>query len=103
MMIKEKMKAHYAAIRERGLINPDTTIHDFMEKLEEEYIELRNEYAEMNWQNIDEPTKQFIQEATDLVMVILNMFEHYNIDFEKELVANLLIQESRPKRKKENV
>jgi phosphoribosyl-ATP pyrophosphohydrolase len=100
-MVNEKLKAHYKAIWERGLIHPGTTVHEFMEKLEEEYHEVRNEYAEMNWQNIDEPTKQFIQEATDLVMVVLNMFEHYNIDFEKELVANLLVQESRPKRKKE--
>ena len=100
-MVKEKIAAHYRAIWERGLIHPGTTVHEFMEKLEEEYHELRNEYAEMNWQNVDEPTKQFIQEATDLVMVILNMFEHYNIDFEKELIENLLVQESGPKKKEE--
>jgi len=100
-MVKEKIAAHYRAIWERGLIHPGTTVHEFMEKLEEEYHELRNEYAEMNWQNVDEPTKQFIQEATDLVMVILNMFEHYNIDFEKELIENLLVQENSPKKKEE--
>ena len=98
-MINEKIKAHYSAIWERGLIHPGTTVHEFMEKLEEEYHEVRNEYAEMNWQNVDRPTKQFIQEATDLVMVVLNMFEHYDIDFEKQLISNLLVQENRPKKK----
>ena len=86
---------HYEAIRARGLISHNTNIHDFIDKLEEEYHEVRSEYAQMNLDEITIPTSEMIQESIDLAMVIIDMFQHYGIDFEKELKENISIQKNR--------
>lgn len=91
----KQFKDHYEAIRARGLISYDTNIHDFMDKLNEEYYEVRSEYAQMNLEENTIPTSEMIQESIDLVMVVVNMFQHYGIDFKKELNKNISIQENR--------
>ena len=86
---------HYEAIKARGLIHTGTNIHDFISKLEEEYYEFRSEYAQMNLEEITTPSKEMIQESVDLVMVILDMFQHYDIDFKAELSENIKLQQGR--------
>jgi acyl carrier protein len=93
--MKPLLTEHYEAIKARGLIHPGTSIHDFISKLEEEYYEFRSEYAQMNLEDITTPSKEMIQESVDLVMVIMDMFQHYGIDFKEELSENIKRQQSR--------
>lgn len=92
--MKTDLLNHYKLIKLRGLISPDTPMTAFMDKLNEEYEELWNAYADDIRDNTC-PSNAFIQEGVDLVMVVLNMFQHYGIDFEEELKKNIKTQESR--------
>lgn len=92
--MKDLLLRHYIAIKQRGLISSDTSLDQFMDKLEEEYIELRSEYANY-FDEQRNPDGDFIHEAIDVVMVILNMLQHYDVDFIDELKHNVKYQESR--------
>lgn len=92
--MKTLLLNHYKLIKKRGLIHPGTNVDDFMDKIKEEYYELWNAYAE-DVDSVTIPSDDFMHEATDLVMVILNMMQHYNIDFQDQLKKNIKIQEGR--------
>ena len=92
--MKNLLRLHYIAIKKRGLISAETTLDQFLMKLEEEYIEVQNAYADdCNEHRI--PSSDLIYEMTDMIMVALNCFQHYGIDFEKQLRINLKRQEQR--------
>ena len=92
--MKNLLKLHYIAIKKRGLISSKTFFYQFMEKLEEEYIEVGKAYTNDRVEG-KLPSNDLIYEMTDLVMVVLNCFQHYDIDFEEQLRINLNKQESR--------
>jgi len=85
--MKKLFKQHYQAIVDRGLINSETGIYDFFDKIVEEMQELANAIFE------DSENKN--QELIDLMMVCVNLAEWIGIDIEKELIENIKIQEKR--------
>ena len=92
--MKNLLHNHYALIKKRGLITDKTTLGEFMKKMSEEYHEAYESWADdCFWAIV--PSDSFIYECTDLVMVVMNMFQHYGIDFEDELKKNIKKQESR--------
>ena len=92
--MKHLILQHYTAIKNRGLITPITTFDQFMEKLHEEYMEVNNAYADCVANN-QCPSDELIYELTDLVMVVANCFQHYNIDLAKQIAKNCKVQEDR--------
>jgi len=93
--MKNIYKEHYRVICERGMITPTTTSHEFMIKLEEEYEELLNEYADDLHMNKRFPSREFIQEGVDVMMVIANMLTHLGISVEGEIRKNIETQKQR--------
>lgn len=92
--MKTLLLNHYKLIKRRGLITPETPLSAFMDKMDEEYGEFWNAYAD-DIKADQDPSSEFIQEGVDLVMVILNLFQHYGVDFEEELKKNIHVQEGR--------
>ncbi len=92
--MKNLIHLHFLAIKNRGLISPETTLDQFLMKLEEEYTEVQNAYAD-DCVNQKLPSSDLIYEMTDLVMVVLNCFQHYGVDFEEQLRINIKRQEQR--------
>jgi len=88
--MKELIKRHYDAIVRRGLINPDTSLDEFREKLREEIEEmwLDDKYEDVVDGNM-------AQEAMDVVGVIFNMLIHCGFDIEAEFKYNVEHQEAR--------
>lgn len=95
--MKNLLHNHYLLTQKRGLITPETTFDQFVAKIDEEYLELCNEYSDIARDGFSVPSQSFINECTDLVMVVMNMFQHYDVDFEDQLKANIKVQESRVK------
>ena len=86
--MKNLFERHYQAIVKRGLINDDTNLDDFLDKLDEEVFELK--------ESIDFwVTEKFKQESIDCICVLTNMLQHYGVDIESELIKNIEIQEKR--------
>jgi len=79
--MKELIESNYASIIKRGLITDKTTLNDFLNKLDEEV----NEFKEDN-----RP-----YELADIILVCLNIARHYNIDIEKELIKKIQINNLR--------
>lgn len=92
--MKTLLLQHYIAIKKRGLISVETTLDQFLMKLEEEYIEVGNAYADDCLER-KLPSSDLVYEMTDLVMVVLNCFQHYGIDIEEQLRINIKRQEQR--------
>ena len=93
--MKNIYKEHYRIICERGLITPTTTSHEFIIKLDEEYHECLNEYADDLHMNKRFPSREFIQESVDVMMVIANMLTHLGLNVEKEIRTNIETQKQR--------
>jgi len=93
--MKNLLHNHYVLIQKRGLISNETTLHDFMDKLEEEYLEVMNAYADLVSIGQSRPDANLKAELTDLVMVVMNCFERLGIDFRDELKRNIQVQEGR--------
>ena len=74
--MKDIINSNYEVTVKRGCIKPDTTIHEFLDKLYEEVHELRDEIELRNTIN---------HELSDVILVCLNMAKHFNIDIESEL------------------
>jgi NTP pyrophosphatase (non-canonical NTP hydrolase) len=91
--MKELFKRHYEAIKKRGLINQDTTYHDFFEKITEEMQELSEAVYKEDLSSIN-------QEAIDLMMVCVNLCQFIGFDIEFELCKNIETQESRCQQEK---
>ena len=80
------IKYHYELITHRGLITPDTTIQEFIDKITEEYTELLESFDGEDFSK---------QEAVDLVMVCLHLLRHQGVDIEDQIKKNIKIQERR--------
>ena len=80
---------HYHATGKRGMIRPQTSLHDFMDKIEEEFYETRNACTNFGLSG------EMIQESVDLCATVINMLKFYNYDFIEEYRKNVEYQESR--------
>jgi NTP pyrophosphatase (non-canonical NTP hydrolase) len=78
---------NYKSIVKRGLINSDTTLKDFIIKIEEELDELWQHY------NLTETLDPY--ELADIILVCLNTAEHFNIDIEHILKEKITINQKR--------
>lgn len=87
--ITDLIKRHHVATWERGMIRPETSLHDFMDKIEEEFYEAKNAYKDFALSD------ELIHESVDLVATIINMLKFYNYDFIQEYRKNVEYQESR--------
>jgi len=83
--MKYLIKRNYQSIVKRGFIDENTRFEDFMVKLYEEVNELHHNISDENLR----------EELADVILVALNMAEHYNIDIEKELINKIKINENR--------
>lgn len=91
MDIQEIIKLNYQAVVKRGLITPETTFDEFIEKIKEETEELRESwfYKPYNFGSFDE------LELADIILVCLAIAEHYNIDIIKRLEEKTIINQIR--------
>lgn len=96
-MMQELFERHYQAIVERGLINDNTEVKDFINKMHEEFIEIRTLYDDFEYN-----TREFDQEIIDLMCVCANSLIHYGINIEKELLKNIEKQEQCAKTQNSN-
>lgn len=73
--LQEIMNSNYEAVKDRGLIDDETTLPDFITKLQEEigeFIKAKDE-------------QEAAAELADIVGVCLNIASHYEIDLQKAL------------------
>lgn len=97
-MMQELFERHYQAIVEQGLINDNTEVKDFINKMHEEFTEIRTLYD-----NFEYNTREFDQEIIDLMCVCANSLIHYGINIEQELLKNIEKQEQCAKTKNSNL
>lgn len=89
--MKELIEANYKSIVDRGFITPTTTLFEFLDKLDEEVRELNQEaLTPKQYSNLPE-------ELADVIMVCLNMANHFNIDIEEEIKNKIKINKQRAK------
>ena len=89
--MKDLIEANYKSIVDRGFITPTTTLFEFLDKLDEEVRELNQEaLTPKEYSNLPE-------ELADVIMVCLNMANHYNIDIEQEIKNKIKINKQRAK------
>lgn len=93
--MKKLFERHYQAIVKCGLIDDDTTILDFAEKIAEEQLELQKEL----FKSFFVGSNNLEQEAIDLVCSTINMLVHFGYDIEQELLKNIETQEKRANEK----
>jgi NTP pyrophosphatase (non-canonical NTP hydrolase) len=89
--MKELIEANYKSIVDRGFITPTTTLFEFLDKIDEEVYELNDEALKPR-DNSNLP-----EELADVIMVCLNMANHYNIDIEQEIKNKIEINKQRAK------
>jgi hypothetical protein len=80
--MKDLFKSHYEAIKLRGLITPETSFHEFLNKADEELCEFADSKGDPN-------------EAVDLICVMSNWLIHNGYDLEELLKDNLNVQLNR--------
>jgi len=96
--MKQLIELNYKSIVDRGLISPDTTIFNFINKLNEEVKELE---VECNYITISpiivnpKESSSFKEELADVIMVCLNMAKHYDIDIEQEIKNKIEVNKKR--------
>jgi NTP pyrophosphatase (non-canonical NTP hydrolase) len=90
--MKHLIEFNYQVTKNRGLINADTTLTKFLDKIKEELTELETALNYMSY-DIDHPAAK--SELADIVLVCLNMARHYDIDIEKQLLNNILKNSTR--------
>ncbi len=89
--MKDLIEANYKSIVDRGIITPTTTLFEFLDKIDEEVYELNDEAMKpKQYSNLPE-------ELADVIMVCLNMANHYNIDIEQEIKNKIEINKQRAK------
>jgi len=93
MDIKEITKRNYNATVKRGLITPETTIWEFIRKINEEYKELNTSYIDPLIYS-DELGFD-IKELADIALVCFAMAEHYNIDLLSVIAEKTIYNEQR--------
>jgi len=88
--LKELINRNYESIVARGLIQPHTANGEFLRKIREEYEEL--------WQAVIHGLPgDAKEEASDIILVCMNMLHHMGADVEKELIKNIEKNERRAK------
>jgi NTP pyrophosphatase (non-canonical NTP hydrolase) len=91
MDIKEIQQRNYKATVKRGFINQDTSIFDFITKIEEEVNELEYSHYLRNSTKIQFDKK----ELADIILVCLAMAKHYDIDIMKAMEEKTIFNEIR--------
>ena len=86
--MKDLIERSYQAIRKRGLIDSDTDILDFINKIHEESLEIVGAYH-------DEPFESTIEEVTDLMTVCIMALHHHGFDVIKEFEKCVIKNETR--------
>jgi uncharacterized protein YabN with tetrapyrrole methylase and pyrophosphatase domain len=81
--MKKIIEFNYQSTVNRGLINEDTTIDEFINKIKEEESEMIDESY-----NVE--SDLFANELADLIMVCFNIARHYKIDIERHILNNIL-------------
>lgn len=89
--MKELIEANYKSIVDRGFITPTTTLFEFLDKIDEEVYELNDEALKPR------DKSNLPEELADVIMVCLNMANHYNIDIEQEIKNKIEINKQRAK------
>lgn len=94
--MKELIEANYKSIVDRGLISPSTNYFEFLNKIKEEFLELR--CAVLDYVDYDPDSFPNVkEELADVIMVCLNMAKHYNIDIEQEIKNKIEVNKQRAK------
>lgn len=83
--MKQLIEDNYKVTIKRGLINPSTTVQDFIDKIYEEVDELQNEIDAGKTYNFD----NLKYELADVILTCLNMSKHFNIDIEQQMKSNV--------------
>lgn len=78
MRLSKVIKKNYQSIEKRGLITPDTTIRDFNNKINEEFLEAKCEF------DIEDIKKEWV----DVALTALNALNHFSQN-EKEVIKLL--------------
>ena len=86
--MNELFKRSYASIVGRGLIDNNTSLEDFNNKLIEEFDEMQEEYESNN-------LERYIHEGFDLINVFLNFCIHNNIDIKSKFEEIVIKNENR--------
>ena len=95
--MKNLIRRHQVACWERGVIRPETTVTDFLEKIDEEMDELNAAYIlnKIDPDSVVIFSPEMAHEAVDLCAVVINMLTFYGVDFVDEFLKNVEYQESR--------
>lgn len=94
MTLKEIINRNYAATVRRGYITPETTIGDFLSKIMEEFEELQDE-VDLYYYMSEDQKKLASKEMADIILVVLAMSKHHNIDIENAIIEKTLYNEKR--------
>ena len=86
--MKKIIESNYESTKKRGLINYDTDMVDFINKLDEEVNELK---IAVN----DGTQKEIKEELYDVILVCLNAAHHHGINIESELKKKIKINYQR--------
>ncbi len=94
--MKELIESNYKSIVDRGLITPTTYYFDFLNKIKEEFQELRG--AVLDYVDYDPDSFPNVkEELADVIMVCLNFAKHYDIDIEQEIKNKIEVNKQRAK------
>ena len=85
MNLEKIIEQNYDSIVKRGLINKETSIDDFFDKLNEEINEMQNSHN----------NNEFSFELADVILVCLAIAKHYDIDIEYFLKEKIKINYER--------
>lgn len=79
--MKHIIESNYNSIVKRGKINVQTTEQDFIDKIQEEFNELKEAvFGKKSNRN---------EEIADIILTCLNYARHYNVDIEKQLITKI--------------
>ena len=95
--MKELIERSYKAIRKRGLITDNTSIQEFIDKIQEEFDELKIEFEKGVFLGV--PNEPFYEELIDLITVGIMLLRHHNIDFENKFEKVVIKNEKRALKK----
>jgi phosphoribosyl-ATP pyrophosphohydrolase len=91
--MNELIKRSYDSIVNRGLITPETSTKDFMDKLKEEYNEVQVEWKRGIFKG--KQNEPFYHELMDLVNVAFLLMKNHGIDCEKLFIEIIEKNEKR--------
>jgi hypothetical protein len=89
LSLSEIIERNYNATVSRGLIDNETSVSDFMDKLWEELKELESSRFGKNGNSFDP------KELSDIALVCFAMAKHFNIDLLKVMEEKTIFNETR--------